>query len=919
MAKLNLPNYLTSADNTYVDSLYQDFVKDPSSVEETWRKFFEGFEFGLSSGAGKTSGGELSSERWQKELSVFRMIQSFRTRGHLLANTNPVRARIDRAPHLTLEDYQLTNDDLQKTFTTGSALGLGEASLSQILDHLKKLYCSTIGLEFMHCDNTEIRKWVRERFESTAKNFNFTLDKKKRILQKLNEATAFEQFLQAKFVGQKRFSLEGGESAIPALDTIINKGTELGAKEFVIGMAHRGRLNVLANIVGKTYEYIFNEFEGSHEHVPGSGDVKYHMGYTSEVMTSNGQSAYVKLLANPSHLETVGPVAIGFSRAISDVMYAQDFSKVIPIIIHGDAAVAGQGVVYESLQMSKLKGYNVGGSIHLVINNQIGFTTDFSDGRSSAYSTSVGRMLDMPILHVNGDDVEAVVYAMEFAVDFRQKFNRDIFIDMVCYRKYGHNEGDEPRYTQPHLYGLIAKHKHPREIYIEKLLSSNSINTDQANSLQEEFKKLLDDRFNNVKQKTIPARRQGPHKLWSDLRASTAADFVESPNTAVKKETLEKIIKTISSVPSDFKVIKKAEKVLNDRRLAFDNNALDWATAELLAYGSILLDGNNIRFTGQDVVRGTFSHRHAKVFDEVTNDSYSPLDKLSESQGKFYIYNSLLSEYAVLGFEYGYSFGTPRSLTIWEAQFGDFSNGAQIVIDQYISACETKWNRMSGLVMLLPHGHEGQGPEHSSARPERYLQMCAEHNMVIINASTPANMFHALRRQLAWEFRKPLIVMTPKSLLRDPRCVSPVAEIVSGKFQEVYEDNFVDSKKVTRVIFCTGKVYYDLLDRQQKEKRTDVAIIRIEQLYPLPALKISAVIEKYKKAEMCWVQEEPKNQGYWNFLRRFPEILSGLCFIGRKAAAAPATGFASTHKEEQLQILDEAFAKTLNRNLHSEV
>lgn len=913
MKKVDNFSHVAGPDNQYVDALYETYLENPNELDESWINFFRGFDFQQGSNTAAVSSSDMSDSEIRKEFNVFRLIQSFRARGHLLSDTNPIRPRRDRDARISIEDYGLNKDDLNKGFLCGDFVGLGAgAKLSDIIEHMKAIYCDKIGIEYMHSNDTDIRRWVRSKFEQGAKDINYPIDYKKRILDKLNQATIFESFLQNKFIGQKRFSLEGGETTIPGLDAIINKGASLGMKEFVFGMAHRGRLNVLANIIGKTYEYIFKEFDGGSVEDGlsdgGSGDVKYHLGFTSIKEASGGEEVYLKILPNPSHLETISPVVNGYARAQIDLAYEGSEDKVLPIVIHGDAAVAGQGIVYEALQMSELEGYRTGGTIHFVINNQIGFTTDFIDGRSSQYCTSVAKMLDSLILHVNGDDPEAVCFACELAVEYRQKFKKDVWIDMVCYRKHGHNEGDEPKYTQPHLYGLVAKHKNPREVYLERLIKHGSIEKDLAKSMQDAFKKDLSDRFNNVKQEEIPARRKGPHKEWLNLRWATDDDFNESPDTSVEKSKLDKIMKAITSTPNGFNTLKKAQKILNDRQKAYDSDQLDWATSELLAYGSLLIDNNNIRFTGQDVVRGTFSHRHAKVFDEMTNEGYCGLAHIQQEQGKMHIYNSLLSEYAVLGFEYGYSQGSPWSLNIWEAQFGDFSNGAQILIDQFISAGESKWRRMSGLMMLLPHGHEGQGPEHSSARPERYLQLAAENNMIVANCTTPANFFHLVRRQLSWEFRKPLIVFTPKSLLRDPRCTSTVDDLTGGRFQEVIDDDFVTKTKVKKVLFCTGKVYYNLLEKQQADARKDVAIIRLEQLYPLVPSKIEEIKKKYGKAKFSWVQEEPYNMGAWTFLLRFPELFGDFDCVARKSSASPATGFAKVHAKEQVEIIDRAFS-----------
>jgi 2-oxoglutarate dehydrogenase E1 component len=901
-------SHLSSSDITYIDSLYDSFRTDPNSVDLSWQHFFQGFEFSKP-GFGTSSGSldAINDVALRKEFNVFRLIQSFRARGHLLSDTNPIRPRRDRKARISLEEYGLAESDRNSVFQAGELIGLGPCTLDQILDHMKLIYCSHLGFQYMHSNNTEVRRWMRERIELTAKNINLPLEKKKRILQKLNEANVFENFLQTKYVGQKRFSLEGGETAIPALDAIINKGADLGAKEFVIGMAHRGRLNILANIVGKTYEYIFTEFEGSSlEEMQGhSGDVKYHQGFTSTQKTTGEKEVTVKLLPNPSHLETVAPIAVGYCRALMDLHYEGDMTKQIPILIHGDAAVAGQGIVYETLQMSKLQGYAVGGSIHLIINNQIGFTTDFEDARSSHYCVSVAKTVEAPIIQVNGDDPEAVVYAMELAVEFRQKFKEDIFIDMVCYRKHGHNEGDEPRYTQPTMYGIIAKHQNPRELYLERLLGLGQIEAKLATEMIDSYKNLLADRFNNVRQKEIPAKLKGPHKEWDGITFSEKNSFEESPDTSVKKAELEKVLKAINTIPAGMQLIKKTQKIVEDRDAAFKTDKLDWASAELLAYGSLLNEGHPMRFTGQDVIRGTFSHRHAKVVDERTNEAYCGLEHISGTQGKISIYNSLLSEYAVLGFEYGYAWVSPRTLTIWEAQFGDFSNGAQIMIDQYISSAEVKWQRMNGLVMLLPHGYEGAGPEHSSARPERYLQLCADDNMIVANCTTPANIFHLLRRQVKWGFRKPAIVMTPKSLLRDPRCTSKVSDLTSAKFQEVIDDANT-GKAVKRVIMCTGKIYYDLYEKKIAEKRDDVAIVRLEQIHPLATNQINKIFAKYKDAEKVWVQEEPANMGYFGFLSRY-ELFKEFKLISRKPSSSPATGFSNVHKKEQAEIVTKAF------------
>lgn len=900
--------HLLSSDTAFIDSLYADYKTDPSSVDESWQMFFKGFEYKLDElfTTESSSGEPIDSQAIVKEFNVFRLIQAYRARGHLISDTNPIRKRKDRDAKLNLAEYGLSDADLEKAFTSGSYLGLGNsAKLKDIIDHLQRIYCYKTGIEYYHSNNTNIRRWVRENFEKKFHTINVPMDKKKRILFKLNQASVFENFLQTKYIGQKRFSLEGGESTIPALDAMITHGADLGAKEFVIGMAHRGRLNVLANIIGKSYGFIFKEFEpGDDEQHTGGGDVKYHQGFSSIQKTPNGKDVYLKIMHNPSHLECVAPVALGYARAQADMRYAKDTSSVVPIMIHGDAAVAGQGVVYETLQMAELPAYQCGGAIHLVINNQIGFTTDWHDARSSHYSCSIARTLEAPILHVNGDDPESVVCAMEFAIEFRQKFKTDIFIDLVCYRKHGHNEGDEPKYTQPELYGLIAKQKNPRQVYIDQMMQWNQITKEEAKEIEKDFKKMLSDRFNQVKDDTLPPKVKGPHTEWLDLRWGKDEDFSHSPQTGVERKVLDDIIAKITTAPDGFNVLKKAAKILGDRKEAYAADKLDWAICELLAYGSLLLEGNNVRFTGQDVIRGTFSHRMSKLFDEKTNESYCGLAHLQDAQGEFRIYNSHLSEYGVLGFEFGYSLASPKSLNIWEAQFGDFSNTAQVILDQFISAAEVKWERMSGLTMLLPHGYEGQGPEHSSCRPERYLQLCAQNNMIVCHPSTPANMFHLLRRQQKYEFRKPLIVFTPKSLLRAADCVSRVEDLTKGNFQEVIDDTVSSPRKV---IFCTGKVYYDLLAQRREAGIKDIALVRIEQLYPFPKQKVQDIINKYKGVELIWVQEEPINMGYWEHLitREF-DIFMNFKVIARPMSATPATGYGAVHKKEQANIIKEA-------------
>ena len=932
-------SYIANTDAVYVDQLYQSYKQDAQSVDESWQQFFKGFEFSLTYGettngnhanttapngtavngaAPKTNGQAVKpvgADHAEKEVSVASLIKAYRSRGHLLAKTNPLKARKDRQPRIDLPDYALTEADLDTTFESGKLLGIGPATLRTIMESLRKIYAGTIGFEYMYIREMDVKNWLRNKIEKEALVFMPTADEKKRILEKLNEATVFENFLATKYLGQKRFSLEGGEVTIPALDTIISTAADMGVEEVMIGMAHRGRLNVLCNILGKSYEAVFDGFEGNvPEQVHGDGDVKYHLGYASLTETKSGKPISVKLAPNPSHLEAVNPVVEGFVRAQADEEYAGDFTKIMPILIHGDAAVAGQGIVYEVTQMAKLAGYQTGGTIHFVINNQVGFTTDFEDARSSIYCSDIAKIIDAPIFHVNGDDPEAVIFCARLAVEFRQKFGRDVFIDMVCYRRYGHNESDEPKFTQPTMYNLIDKHANPRELYNKLLIERGDVDAELATRMDSEFKKQLQDRLDQVKQKAeIPYKPLRLDLDWAELRFSEASDFDQSPETGVSPETLDVIGKALVSIPDGFKPLKQIDKLLKDRQtMLTDSRMVNWGTAELLAYGSLLVEGKPVRLSGQDVQRGTFSHRHAVLHDAETNASHSSLDFIQDGQQRFQVYNSLLSEYGVLGFEFGYAMANPHALVIWEAQFGDFSNGAQLIIDQFIAAAESKWGIQNGLVLLLPHGYEGQGPEHSNARPERYLQLCAEQNMIVANITTPANFFHLMRRQLAWSFRKPLVVMSPKSLLRHPKCVSSVDELTKGQFQEVLGDSYGQAKKVKRVLLCSGKIYYDLLDKQQADERTDVAIVRLEQLAPFPKKQLEAVLSQYKKADLVWVQEEPENMGYWGYLLRVmagqnPAASLTMRVVSRTAAASPATGYAKIHTQEQADIVRRAY------------
>ena len=918
-------SYITNSHPEFIENLYRDFSNDPNSVDPEMKKFFEGFDFAISTSATNGNGKKATAAvtpaaitekpltvdvDWMREIRVYRMILGYRNKGHLLAKTNPIRTRKDRGANIELSFYGFTEGDLDKEFHAGNLIGLGTTTLRDILNHLEKTYANHIGIEFKYISDQKKVDWLTNEVEKKILD-PLSLEKKKRILEKLNQGVMFEKFLHTKYVGQKRFSLEGGETTIAALDAIINTAADNDVQEVVIGMAHRGRLNVLANIMGKTYEQIFSEFEGTAklDQTMGSGDVKYHMGYGSEVKTMNDKTVHLKLMPNPSHLEAVDPVVVGFARAKADVLYKSEFDKILPILIHGDASVAGQGIVYEVLQMCNLKGYHTGGTLHFVINNQIGFTTDFDDARSSDYCTSLASAMQAPVFHVNGDDPEAVVKCVEIATRYRQEFNADFFIDMVCYRKHGHNEGDDPKFTQPHLYALIDKHPNPREVYVKYLLENGEADAQElAKDMEKKFWADLQERLDEVKQNPLPYKYQQPELEWKKLHRATIADFDQSPVTAISAESLKIIFEALMKWPEDFKPLRKVEKILQDKIKLFDTEQkIDWATGELLAYGSLLIDGKNVRMSGQDVQRGTFSHRHAVLRNEENDKAYSRLSRIPDAKGKFRIYNSLLSEYGVLGFEYGYSMANPNALVLWEAQFGDFANGAQTMIDQFIAAGEQKWNRMNGVTLLLPHGYEGQGPEHSSARLERFLQMCAELNMVITNITTSANFFHALRRQMAWSFRKPLIEFTPKANLRHPGTYSKIEEFTNGGFKEVIDDAQADGDKINKVLFCSGKVYFDLLEKQQKDSRSDVAIVRMEQLYPLPYKQLDVLQKKYNKATWFWVQEEPQNMGAASFLQmNLKSINFGT--ICRQPSASTATGYNKVHLQEQAEIIETAFS-----------
>lgn len=910
---MNNNNYLSNEENFEVESLHQQYLQDPESVSDNWRLFFEGVEFAQLSKQGVQSAAESEKQdKIKAEFKVINLINGYRNRGHLFTKTNPVRERRKYVPTLALENFGLGNEDLDTVFHAGSIIGIGDATLKEIVAHLEATYCGSIGAEYKYIRTPEVVDWLENKMESTHNSKEFSIEEKKHILKKLNEADAFENFIHVKFIGQKRFSLEGSEALIPALDAIIEYGGELGIKEFVIGMSHRGRLNVLANILGKSYEDIFTEFEGlEYDENAFAGDVKYHLGFSGDVTTDKGKKIHLSVAPNPSHLEAVDPIVQGIVRSKIDTTPGGNENWIAPILIHGDAAIAGQGVVYEVIQMSALKGFKTGGTVHLVINNQIGFTTTYLDGRSSTYCTDVAKVTLSPVFHVNADDVEALIYTIELAMEFRQTFHRDVFIDILGYRKYGHNESDEPRFTQPLLYKAIAEHPNVREIYKKKLEEQGEIVADVVNEMEKEFKALLQKNLDEAKEvKNISIEKEFPKGKWKGMRVAKPEDFIHSIDTGVDRNTLLDIGNRITDLPSDKKFFDKTLRLFAEGKARIQKgDAINWAAAESLAYGSLVIEGFPVYFSGQDVERGTFSHRHAVIPVEDSEEHYTPLNNLKEGQAPFNIYNSSLSEYAVLGFEYGYALSSPNTLVIWEAQFGDFGNGAQVVIDQYISCAEDKWRQMNGIILLLPHGYEGQGAEHSNARPERYLQLCANNNMQVVNCSTPANFFHVIRRQMKRDFRKPLIILTPKSLLRHPKCVSSLDDFTKGGFREVIDDTAAEINKITTLAFCSGKIYYELLSEKENRNRSDIAIIRIEQLYPFPQEQFQQLISKYYLAKnYLWVQEEPENMGAWSHLLR---TVKGVNFnlISRPESASAATGSYHAHEREQGALIEKVFGK----------
>ena len=903
-------SFLNAAHTAHFAELYDQYLINPDSVEPSWRAFFQGFDFGMEQQADV----EIP-EDVLKEFRVVKLIDAYRGSGHLFTKTNPVRRRRQYSPTLDIKNFGLDQDDLKTVFSAGDIIGIGAATLADIIIHLERIYCESIGMEYMYIRHPERVNWIQKWINKNGNHPNFNNDQKKQILKKLNEAVTFEQFLHTKYVGQKRFSLEGGESLIPALDALIETAALDGVEQFVVGMAHRGRLNTLTNIFGKSATDIFSEFDGKdYEEEVFDGDVKYHLGWTSNRMTDSGLWVNLNIAPNPSHLEAVNAVVEGIARAKQDRTYAEQPNKVMPILIHGDAAIAAQGVVYEVIQMAQLDGYKTGGTIHIVVNNQIGFTTNYLDGRSSTYCTDVGKATLSPVLHVNADDVEAVVHAMHFAVAYRNRFKRDVFIDLLGYRKYGHNEGDEPRFTQPKLYKAIANHKNPRDIYAEKLISERVITHHELEQMEREYKARMEENLEVSRKEQNTIITPFMQDEWEGFQRVKVDGMLGRIDTSCDIGILEKVGTAITKLPEDKSFIRKIQRLIGERyKMFFETKTLDWAMGEMLAYGSLLAEGHDVRVSGQDVERGTFSHRHAVIKVEDSEEEVILLNSISKDQGQFSIYNSLLSEYGVMGFDYGYALARPKALTIWEAQFGDFSNGAQIMIDQYLSSAEDKWKLQNGLVLLLPHGYEGQGAEHSSARMERYLQLCAKDNMYVVDVTTPANLFHVLRRQVKPNFRKPLVVFTPKSLLRHPKVVSTVDEFTTGSFQPIILENEIPVKNTKTLVFCTGKFYYDLIDEREKQGRDDVAIIRLEQLFPLPKNEIENILADYAHvSDVVWAQEEPRNMGAWSHLLLHLPAAQQFRVASRRFYGTPAAGSATRFKRRHQQVLDYVFDRSKN-------
>jgi 2-oxoglutarate dehydrogenase E1 component len=882
-----------------IEAAYQRWSRDPQSVDPSWRYFFEGFELGA---ARPSSDGSLQT-------GVVRLIYAYRLIGHFLAHLDPLSEPRTSHPLLELSEFDLTDADVVRTVDTAPFLGLGRAPLAILIKALRETYCRRIGVEYMHIQDTRIRQWLQERMEPRRNKPNFDRAQKIRILKSLHYAELFERFLHTRYTGQKRFSLEGAETLIPLLDAIVEKAPDTGVREIVLGMAHRGRLNVLANILRKPYEEIFAQFEDKYlpEQMDGDGDVKYHLGFSSDRVNARGARLHISMSPNPSHLEAVDPVVEGRTRAKQTLFGDTERRWGLPVLVHGDAAFAGQGLVAETLNLSQLAGYTTGGTIHVIVNNQIGFTTAPADARSTTYCTDVGKMIEVPIFHVNGEDPEATVYVAELALEFRQTFHRDVIIDMFCYRRHGHNEGDEPSFTQPIMYSKIRGRPTLSSVYTEQLIMMGDLTADETDAITTRFEEKLQQALDEAK--TGPASYHGMHGFDGHWKGLTPAYSHAPVETGVPEGTLRLIAEGLNRWPESFQPHPKVAHIFETFHKDFlEGKPVFWPYAEALCFGSLLLEGHPVRLSGQDSRRGTFSQRHSVLYDARTGEPYSPLNALSSKQAPFAAYDSLLSESAVLGFDFGYSLDAPNTLVLWEAQFGDFANGAQVIIDQFVASSESKWQRDSGLVMLLPHGYEGQGPEHSSARLERYLQLCADDNIQVCYPSSPAQYFHVLRRQMKRNFRKPLILMTPKSLLRDKMAVSPALELVHGRFQEVLDDPKADPARTRRVLLCSGKVYYDLLKQKQLEQSADVALIRVEQFYPFAEEQFQRLLARYRKAkEWVWVQEESQNMGGWFFMEpRLRALGCSVQYVGRDASASPATGSHQVHKREQKELVDAA-------------
>ena len=925
-------SYLKSTNAEYIDELFTRYTRDPESVDPSWRYLFDGLELGLEEAGNENGNGHagpavsMATLDLSNEAKVAELINAYRELGRLIANVDPLHAAPPTHPRLELSRFELTSADLQKTFTAGKLIGMGPAKLSDIIARLRETYGGKIGVEFTHISDLDEREWLQKKMEGSRNREALDIDTQKMIFRRLAESETFERFLHTRYVAQKRFSVEGAESIIPALDCMIEVGAELGAQEFVMGMAHRGRLNVLTNIFGKKPEYIFTEFEGNYKADTslGEGDVKYHMGYSTDFTTRKGKKVHLSLGSNPSHLEFINPVIEGIARAKQTYLGDTDRSRVIPVQIHGDAAFAGQGVCYETLNLSQLKGYATGGSIHIVINNQVGFTTSPVDGRSTTYSTDLAKMLEVPIFHVNGDAPEALWFVSKLCIEYRQKFKKDVFIDLICYRKHGHNEGDEPSFTQPLLYKLIKAHASTRELYGEQLVSDKVLTAAEATQVVEQINEKLIAAQTRTKAEPPQPYVSALEGRWQGLKRASEEDIFKVVKTSVAENTLKAIAEKINQVPADFHLHPKLTRFFEARNKAIqDGKGIDWGNAETLAYATLIHEGTSVRLSGQDAERGTFTHRHSILNDFETGVVFSPLNQASNGKAHYEVYNSHLSETAVMGFEYGYSLSDPLSLVIWEAQFGDFANGAQVIIDQFIASSESKWQRMTGLTLLLPHGFEGQGPEHSSARLERFLGLCGKNNMSVCNLSTPAQIFHALRRQMKREYRKPLIIMSPKSLLRHPQAISEISDLSQGGFEEVIADREFEkdsaAASVEKVIICTGKVYYDLLAERAARKLNNVAIVRLEQIYPFPSQKLATVLNRHTQAKkLVWVQEEPRNMGAWSYifgswaggLANFQEKVGNraISYAGREVGAAPAVGSHKIHDQEQRALIEKAFS-----------